>query len=111
MIEITNIRIGNSLLLYGEVVKVTEIGFKNDDYYLRVEGKNNGYYMDQFEPIRLNDTIHQILSNTGFLANYNDNLGNNWNEYWIEFKGVNLKRVRHLHELQNLVYELKGIEL
>ena len=32
-----DIRIGNSLLLYGEVVKVTEIGFRIDDYYLRVE--------------------------------------------------------------------------
>ena len=109
--EIRHARIGNSLLLYGEVVKVTEIGFKNDDYYLRVEGNKNGYYIDQFEPIRLNDTIHQILSNTDFLANFNDNLGDNWNEYWIEFKGVNLKRVRYLHEVQNLIYELKGIEI
>lgn len=106
-----DIKIGNSLLLYGEVVKVTEIGFRIDDYYLRVEGNKNGYYLDQFEPIRLNDTIHQILSNTGFLANFNDNLGDNWNEYWIEFKCVNLKRVRYLHEVQNLVYELKGIKI
>lgn len=109
--EIKHIRIGNSLLLYNEVVKVTEIGFKDDDFYLRAEGKKNGYYIDQFEPIRLNDTIHQKLSNTDFSPNFNDNLGENWNEYWIEFKGVNLKRVRYLHEVQNLVYELKGIEL
>lgn len=111
MIEITDIRIGNSLLLYNEVVKVTEIGFKDDDFYLRVEGKNNGYYIDQFEPIKLNDTIHKTLSNTDFSPNFNDNLGENWNEYWIEFKGMNLKRVRYLHEVQNLVYELKGVEL
>ena len=38
-----DIRIGNSLLLYGEVVEVTEIGFRIDDYYLRVEGNKNGY--------------------------------------------------------------------
>lgn len=111
MIKITDIRIGNSLLLYGEVVKVTEIGFKDDDFYLRVEGKNNGYYIDQFEPIRLNDTIHKTLSNTDFSPNYNDSLGENWSEYWIEFKGVNLKRVRYLHEVQNLYYCLVGKEL
>lgn len=111
MIKITDIRIGNNLLLYGEVVKVTEIGSKDDDFYLRVEGKNNGYYIDQFEPIRLNDTIHQILSNTDFLLNYNDNLGENWSEYWIEFKGVNLKRVRYLHEVQNLYWCIVGKEL
>lgn len=111
MTKITDIRIGNSLLLYGEVVKVTEIGSKDDDFYLRIEGKNNGYYIDQFEPIRLNDTIHKTLSNTDFLPNYNDNLGENWSEYWIEFKGVNLKRVRYLHEVQNLYWCIVGKEL
>lgn len=58
-----DIRIGNSLLLYSEVVKVTEIGFKGDDYYLRVEGKKNGYYIDQFEPIELTE---EILLKCGF---------------------------------------------
>ena len=49
--EIKHVRIGNKLLLYNEVVKVTEIGFRIDDYYLRVEGNKNGYYLDQFENI------------------------------------------------------------
>ena len=56
-----DIRIGNNLLLYGEVVKVTEIGFKGDDYYLCIEGKKNGYYIDQFEPIELSEDV--LLSN------------------------------------------------
>lgn len=46
-----------------------------------------------------------------FLPNYNNNLGENWSEYWIEFKGVNLKRVRYLHEVQNLYWCIVGKEL
>lgn len=109
-----DLRIGSYLFKQGKVVKIVEIGIKHKgdtNYYLRSENDNCGYWIDQFEPIKLNDTIHQILSNTDFLPNYNDNLGENWSEYWIEFKGVNLKRVRYLHEVQNLYWCLVGKEL
>ena len=125
MIKITDIRIGNSLLLYNEVVKVTEIGFKDDDFYLRVEGKNNGYYIDQFEPIELSE---DTLLNNGFKKR-----GEFWHDLYLDeitkltlsrqpngktnFKMLihknifDINHIKYLHQLQNLYWCLVGKEL
>ena len=125
MIEITDLRIGNSLLLYGEVVKVTEIGFKDDDFYLRVEGKKNGYYLDQFEPIELSE---DILLNNGFKKSnefgfylYLDEITrlalSRRPNGRIDFKMLihknifNINHIKYLHQLQNLYWCLVGKEL
>lgn len=123
--EIRHVRIGNSLLLYGEVVKVTEIGFKNNDYYLRVEGKKNGYYLDQFEPIRLTE---EVLLNNGFKKRgqfwfdlYLDEITKltlSWHpdgridfEMSINKNTFDISHIKYLHQLQNLHFILANKEL
>lgn len=120
-----DIRIGNSLLLYGEAVKVTEIGFKNDDYYLRIEGKKNGYYIDQFEPIELSE---DTLLNNGFKKRgmfwfdlYLDEITKltlGWHpDGRIDFEmSINkicfdISHIKYLHQLQNLYFTLTNKEL
>ena len=120
-----DIRIGNNLLLYGEVVKVTEIGFRNNDYYLRVEGNKNGYYLDQFKPIELTE---DVLLNNGFKKR-----GQFWLDLYlgeitkltlswhtddrIDFKmSINkntfdISHIKYLHQLQNLNFILSNKEL
>lgn len=123
--EIRHVRIGNSLLLYGEAVKVTEIGFKGDDYYLRIEGSKNGYYIDQFEPIRLSE---DLLLNNGFkkrgqfwLDLYLDEITKltlSWHpDGRIDFRmsmnksSFDISHIKYLHQLQNLCYCLVGYDL
>ena len=117
MIKITDIRIGNKLLLYNEVVKVTEIGFKGDDYYLRIEGKKKGYYIDQFEPIRLNE---DILLNCGFEFSHitgdervfsNKKINILINAYDNNIIKFNVFIIKHLHQLQNIYFALTNEEL
>ena len=123
MIKITDIRIGNSLLLYNEVVKVTEIGFKDDDFYLRVECKNNGYYIDQFEPIELSE---DTLLNNGFKKSnefdlYLDEItrlifrlhpNGRINCKMLIYKNIfDINHIKYLHQLQNLYWCLVGKEL
>lgn len=117
----SELRFGNNLLLYGKVVKVTEIGFRIDDYYLRVEGNKNGYYLDQFEPIELTE---EMLLKCGF-ENFEGRFthedcdfileceDNYWEEPSIDviFEGKYLTCVEKLHQLQNLFYCLVGEEL
>ena len=120
-----DIRIGNSLLPYGEVVKVTEIGFKNDDYYLRVEGNKNGYYLDQFEPIELTE---EILLDKGFKKRgqfwfdlYLDEITKltlSWHpdgridfEMSINKNTFDISHIKYLHQLQNLNFILSNKEL
>ena len=120
-----DIRIGNNLLLYGEVVKVTEIGFKNDDHYLRVEGKKNGYYIDQFEPIEITE---EILLDKGFKKRgqfwfdlYLDEITKLTLSWYpdgrIDFKmSINkntfdISHIKYLHQLQNLNFILSNKEL
>lgn len=120
-----DIKIGNSLLLYGEVVKVTEIGFKGDDYYLRVEGKKNGYYLDQFEPIELTE---DILLDKGFKKRgqfwfdlYLDEITKltlSWHpdgridfEMSINKNTFDISHIKYLHQLQNLHLTLINKEL
>lgn len=123
--EIKHVRIGNSLLLYDEVVKVTEIGFKDDDFYMRVDGKNNGYYIDQFEPIELSE---DTLLNNGFIKRgvfwfdlYLDQITKltlSWHpDGRIDFEmSINkicfdISHIKHLHQLQNLYFTLTNKEL
>ena len=123
--EIKHVRIGNSLLLYGEVVKVTEIGFKNDDYYLRVEGKKNGYYLDQFKPIGL---FEDVLLDNGFKKRgefwfdlYLDEITKltlSWHpdgridfEISINKNTFDISHIKYLHQLQNLHFILANKEL
>ena len=125
--EIKHVRIGNNLLLYNEVVKVTEIGFRIDDYYLRVEGNKNGYCLDQFEPIELTE---EILLNLGLKYRPCGIQGADmWQglAYW-DLNGVHLRgdkkvtnslkiqgfidsEIKYLHQLQNLYWALCGKEL
>ena len=125
MTKITDIRIGNSLLLYNEVVKVTEIGFKDDDFYLRAEGKKNGYYIDQFEPIEL---YEDTLFNNGFKKSnefgfylYLDEItrltlsrqpDGRINCKMLIHKNIfDINHIKYLHQLQNLYWCLVGKEL
>lgn len=120
-----DIRIGNSLLLYGEVVKVTEIGFRNNDYYLRVEGNKNGYYLDQFEPIEITE---DILLDKGFKKRgqfwfdlYLDEITKltlSWHpdgridfEMSINKNTFDISHIKYLHQLQNLHFSLINKEL
>lgn len=123
----SELRFGNNLLLYGKVVKVTEIGFRIDDYYLRVEGNKNGYYLDQFEPIEL---TKEILLKCGFKYRPCGIQGADmWQglAYW-DLNGVHLRgnkkitnplkiqgfidsEIKYLHQLQNLYWALCGKEL
>lgn len=123
--EIKHVRIGNKLLLYNEVVKVTEIGFRIDDYYLRVEGKKNGYYIDQFEPIEL---FEDILLDNGFKKRgqfwfdlYLDEITKltlSWHpdgridfEMSINKNTFDISHIKYLHQLQNLHFILANKEL
>ncbi len=120
-----DIRIGNNLLLYGEVVKVTEIGFKNDDYYLRIEGNKNGYYIDQFEPIKLTEEIllkcegiikHPTIENRYLLedSNYSFHIEDgDWDNPSLDIliNGMYIICVEFLHEFQNLYWALCRKEL
>lgn len=120
-----DIRIGNNLLLYGEVVKVTEIGFKNDDYYLRIEGNKNGYYIDQFEPTELTE---DILLDKGFkkrgqfwLDLYLDEITKLTLSWYVDGRidfemSINkicfdISHIKYLHQLQNLYFTLTNKEL
>ena len=123
----SELRFGNNLLLYGKVVKVTEIGFRIDDYYLRVEGNKNGYYLDQFEPIELTE---EILLKCGFKYRPCGIQGADmWQglAYW-DLNGVHLRgdkkvtnslkiqgfidsEIKYLHQLQNLFFSLTHKEL
>lgn len=58
--EVQELRVGNYLFKYGEVVKIVEIGIKHKgdtNYYLRSENDNCGYWIDQFKPIPLTEEI------------------------------------------------------
>ena len=120
-----DIKIGNKLLLYNEVVKVTEIGFKDDDFYLRVEGKKNGYYIDQFEPIEL---FEDVLLDNGFKKRgefwfdlYLDEITKltlSWHpdgridfEMSINKNTFDISHIKYLHQLQDLYWCLVGKEL
>ena len=123
--EKKHVRIGNSLLLYGKVVKVTEIGFKNNDYYLRVEGNKNGYYLDQFKPIKL---FEDVLLDNGFKKRgefwfdlYLDEITKltlSWHpdgridfEISINKNTFDISHIKYLHQLQNLHFILANKEL
>ena len=120
-----DIRIRNKLLLYNEVVKVTEIGFKDDDFYLRVEGKKNGYYIDQFEPIEITE---DILLDKGFKKRgqfwfdlYLDEITKLTLSWYVDGRidfeiSINkicfdISHIKYLHQLQNLYFTLTNKEL
>lgn len=119
-----DIRLGNYLLLYGEVVKVTEIGFRIDDYYLRIEGNKNGYYLDQFEPIELTEEILLSIESAKQLNEWQYKL-NDWfvieryttKQKWSvrkvisEDSSILLCFIDFLHELQNITFALTNKEL
>lgn len=82
-------------MLYGEVVKVTEIGFKNDDYYLRIEGNKNGYYIDQFEPIKLTEEI--LLKCEGIIKHPTIE-----NRYLLEDSNYSF----HIEDTETIIYHI-----
>lgn len=119
--DATELRIGNYLERYGKIVKIVEIGIKhkNDtNYYLRCEGDNSGYWIDQFKPIPLTE---EILLKCGFkyLGNgfYESSFSNisifslSGIKINIGFKGVIIGEIKHLHQLQNLYFALTNQEL
>lgn len=116
------LRVGNYLERYGKRVKIVEIGIKhkNDtNYYLRCEGDNNGYWMDQFKPIPLTE---EVLLKCGFILfgqgyihetmRYNDLFKIREDGYIVYVVKDNyITKLKHLHELQNLYYALTNQEL
>ena len=98
MIKANELRVGNHLFKYGEVVKIVEIGIKHKgdtNYYLRSENDNCGYWIDQFNPIPLTE---EILLKCGFKKRSD---------------GINfsVNRIKYLHQLQNLYFALNNQEL
>lgn len=117
MIKANELRVGNHLFKYGEVVKIVEIGIKHKgdtNYYLRSENDNCGYWIDQFNPIPLTE---EILLKCGFLKC-------NFTENHYDTKGMKIWKcndmflcdkngvvIKSLHQLQNLYFALTNQEL
>lgn len=116
----SELRIGNYLVKYGEIVKIVEIGIKHKvdtNYYLRCEKDNCGYWIDQFKPIPLTE---EIVCNIKDIIKKNENTYILPNGLHIEFlfpeptlrkptsseTSVFLCDVEYLHELQNAYYWL-----
>lgn len=116
------LRVGNHLFKYGEVVKIVEIGIKHKgdtNYYLRSENDNCGYWIDQFNPIPLTEEIllkccfEKTIVNTMIKAwlNFSFYLTiRDDGELFYEWKGGNIQ-VKYLHQLQNLYFALTNKEL
>ena len=121
--EVQELRVGNYLFKYGEVVKVVEIGIKHKgdtNYYLRSENDNCGYWIDQFNPIPLTE---EILLKCGFkkrsdgdynLFKYSEVdiiICNDFSSWQCDGINFSVNRIKYLHQLQNLYWCLVGKEL
>ena len=133
MIKANELRVGNHLFKYGEVVKIVEIGIKHKgdtNYYLRSENDNCGYWIDQFNPIPLTEEIllkcakkyqkiiyvslPKLKAELHFEFVYDPiskkSLGI-ITTLKSQFSDLILNEIKYLHELQNLYKELEKQEL
>ena len=123
MIKANELRVGNHLFKYGEVVKIVEIGIKHKgdtNYYLRSENDNCGYWIDQFNPIPLTE---EILLKCGFekrsdgdynLFKYSEVdiiICNDFSSWQCDGINFSVNRIKYIHQLQNLYWCLVGKEL
>ena len=121
--EVQELRVGNYLFKYGEVVKVVEIGIKHKgdtNYYLRSENDNCGYWIDQFNPIPLTE---EILLKCGFKKRSDGHFNilkhsevdiiicNDFSSWQCDGINFSVNRIKYLHQLQNLYWCLVGKEL
>lgn len=118
MINKTDLRIGNSVMLNGEIltVKAIEHNPVNDKYYIKVYEDFRQILCDFLEPIPITE---EALVKMGAVSNpYQDryelhgvniecNKTRGTTELWIEF----MPHVNSIHRLQNFIYSLKNIEL
>ena len=121
--EVQELRVGNHLFKYGEVVKIVEIGIKHKgdtNYYLRSENDNCGYWIDQFNPIPLTE---EILLKCGFKKRSDGHFNmfkhsevdiiicNDFSSWQCDGINFSVNRIKYLHQLQNLYWCLVGKEL
>lgn len=121
--EVQELRVGNHLFKYGEVVKIVEIGIKHKgdtNYYLRSENDNCGYWIDQFNPIPLTE---EILLKCGFKKRSDGHFNmfkhsevdiiicNDFSSWQCDGINFSVNRIKYLHQLQNLYFALIGKEL
>lgn len=121
--EVQELRVGNYLFKYGEVVKIVEIGIKHKgdtNYYLRSENDNCGYWIDQFNPIPLTE---EILLKCGFKKRSDGHFNmfkhsevdiiicNDFSSWQCDGINFSVNRIKYLHQLQNLYWCLVGKEL
>lgn len=130
MIQANDLRVNNLLIKHGEIVKVVDIGLKHisdKNYYIRCDGDNCGYWIDQFKPIPLTE---EVLLKCGFVSKsiYDDFELNGFkiqstvrrcdtnerSSFFLnlgeESESLN-NRIDYLHQLQNLYWFLCGKEL
>lgn len=102
--------IGNYLMLYNKIERITEIGYKDGYYYLRVEGKNNGYYIDEFAPINIDLDIFNKLDINSIIntVSVKKNTSGNW---FASISSLDRNICYSLHELQNLYFLIEGEQL
>lgn len=121
--EVQELRVGNYLFKYGEVVKIVEIGIKHKgdtNYYLRSENDNCGYWIDQFNPIPLTEEIllkccFEKRSDGDYnLFKYSEVdiiICNDFSSWQCDGINFSVNRIKYLHQLQNLYWCLVGKEL
>ena len=123
MIKANELRVGNHLFKYGEVVKIVEIGIKHKgdtNYYLRSENDNCGYWIDQFNPIPLTEEIllkccFEKRSDGHFNMFKHSEVDiiicNDFSSWQCDGINFSVNRIKYIHQLQNLCWCLVGKEL
>lgn len=132
-IKATDLRIGDWINSPRGISKIIEIGFKNNEYYLRFEGLHERYWLLDCSPIPLTE---DWLLKLGFSSEeYRDkrkHIGINFGQTdftlvkpgSLDFKHIKhfgfefdaggwprLKQFEYVHELQNFFYCYSGEEL
>ena len=121
--NINELRINNRVLNDNDF-EIFVVGIYNDEVFLDFEGNEADYFVYKSSEIKPIVLTEQMLLDFGFVYNtknnfyskYDEELGNDilvirYGGIFYELGKSKYKQIKYLHQLQNLLFSLKDIEL
>lgn len=121
--NINELRINNRVLNDNDF-EMFVVGIYNDEVFLDFEGNEADYFVYKSSEIKPIVLTEQMLLDFGFVYNTNNNFYSKYDEELgndilvIRYGGIfyelgksKYKQIKYLHQLQNLLFSLKDIEL